>query len=640
VGLLVVQDGAMSWCNDAAEQLVRPHGASWHGPVAPLTVLAAIPPGARMVPVRWPSPDSGSRRWRVTCSRLDPDGPDLLYEIIDETADPHPREARSGPGTADWPLARVADKAGIASWAWNVREDVVEWSDELLRLFEVEPGTPLSYDDYRGRLHPDDVGTFEATLAEAMAERTPFSFTHRVIIGQREMILECHGEVIADADGAPARLFGTARDVTVHHRAQQELAFLTDHDPLTGMANRHRITGQLAELGRRPGGAALLLIDIDNFKDVNELHGHAAGDRVIQRVAAIITGETGSAGTPGRLGGDEFAVVLPGADAGAGMALASRLCAAVAAAPAPDDIGPLPVTVSIGVAVALDDDVEAGLAQADLALYAAKKAGRNRAEQFANDQYDQAVRRVSLLQRVQNALDQDRMQLDAQPIVDLATGRPSRYELLIRLRDGNFPLLGPVDFLPAAEQTDLVLRLDRWVLGRAITALATPQARERDLRLEVNVSARSLEDGDLGGWILAGLAEADVDPRRLGLEITETTAIGSVAAARTLATRLTEAGCGFALDDFGAGFGSFSYLKHLPFTAVKIAGEFVRQLDRDPVDRALVSAVVGVAEQLGMRTVAEQVDRAQLIGQLRLAGVNDGQGYYLGRPRPLNPQSP
>ena len=317
------------------------------------------------------------------------------------------------------------------------------------------------------------------------------------------------------------------------------------------------------------------------------------------------------------------------------MALAKRLCGAVSTAPVVDDIGPLRVTVSVGVAVALDDDVEASLAQADLALYAAKSAGRNRARLFASDQYDEVVRRVSLLRRVRIALDQDTMQLDAQPIVDLATGRTSRYELLIRLRDGNYPLLGPVDFLPAAERTDLVLRLDRWVLERAIRALAAPRARQSGLRLEVNVSARSLEDDDLGRWILACLAAADVEPRRLGLEITETTAIGSLDAARALATRLTEAGCGFALDDFGAGFGSFSYLKHLPFTAVKIAGEFVRQLDRSPVDRALVAGVVGVAKQLGMRTVAEQVDRAPLLAQLRAAGVDDGQGYHLGRPRPL-----
>ena len=442
--------------------------------------------------------------------------------------------------------------------------------------------------------------------------------------------------MIAGADGAPARLLGTARDVTVHHRAQQELAYLAEHDPLTGIANRPRITALLAELGRNPGGAALLVIDIDNFKDINDLHGHAAGDRVIRHVAATIIVEAGAAGVPGRLGGDEFAVVLPGADADDGMELANRLCAAVAAVPLMDDIWPLRVTVSIGVAVALDDDVEASLAQADLALYAAKSAGRNRVRPFSSDQYDQAVRRVSLLRRVQTALEQDKMQLDAQPIVDLATGRPSRYELLIRLRDGNFPLLGPVDFLPVAERTDLVLRLDRWVLERAVDALATPEARHRELRLEVNVSARSLEDDELGPWILARLAEADVEPRRLGVEITETTAIGSVTAARALATQLTAAGCGFALDDFGAGFGSFSYLKHVPFTAVKIAGEFVRQLDRDPVDRALVSAVVGVAKQLGLRTVAEQVDRPPLVGQLRLAGVDDGQGYFLGRPRPLS----
>lgn len=633
----MVRDGAVRWYNDAAEELVAPYGASWHRPAASLDVLVAIGPGTRRASVRWPSPAGGSRWWRVSCSALDPHGTDVLYEIVDETAELDLDGRELGPATAEWRLGRMEAMAGMGSWIWNVREDVLEWSDELLRQFGLPPGTRLTYADYHRRLHPDDVPMIEAVLAEAMAERAAFTFTHRIFVGEQERIFECHGEVMADADGTPARLFGMARDITAHYRAQQELAYLAEHDPLTGVANRRWITSQLAELGRRPGGAALLLIDIDNFKDINDLHGHAAGDRVIRWVAATMTVELGPAGLLGRLGGDEFAVVLPDADAAGGMALATRLCAAVAAAPLMDDIAPLRITVSVGVTVALDDDVEASLAQADLALYAAKNAGRNRARPFASDQYDQAVRRVSLLQRVQAALDQDKMQLDAQPIVDLATGRPSRYELLIRLRDGIFPMLGPVDFLPVAERTDLVLRLDRWVLERAIRALATPRSRERGLRLEVNVSARSLEDRDLGRWILAHLAEADVEPRRLGLEITETAAIGSVAAARTLATRLTEAGCGFALDDFGAGFGSFSYLKHLPFTAVKIAGEFVRQLDRDPVDRALVSAVVGVAKELGMRTVAEQVDRAQLVGQLRLAGVDDGQGYYLGRPRPLGP---
>jgi EAL domain-containing protein (putative c-di-GMP-specific phosphodiesterase class I) len=281
------------------------------------------------------------------------------------------------------------------------------------------------------------------------------------------------------------------------------------------------------------------------------------------------------------------------------------------------------------------DGVEVGLARADLALYAAKNAGRNRARLFAPDQYTRAVARVGVLQRVGDALDGGTMELDAQPIVELATGRAGCRELLIRLRDGVDPPLGPAEFLPAAERTDLVLRLDRWVLARAVRLLARPAARERGLRLEVNISARSLEDDELGDWVLAELRGCAVEPGRLGLEITETTAITNLDAAKRLVGRLTSAGCGFSLDDFGAGFGSFSHLKHLPFTAVKIAGEFVRQLDTDPVDRALVSAVVGVAQRLGMRTVAEQVDRPELVTVLRELGVDDGQGFHLGRPQPV-----
>ena len=151
----------------------------------------------------------------------------------------------------------------------------------------------------------------------------------------------------------------------------------------------------------------------------------------------------------------------------------------------------------------------------------------------------------------------------------------------------------------------------------------------------MNVSARSLDDPELGGWILDQLKVAEVEPDRLGLEITETAAISSLDAARLLARQLSDAGCGFTLDDFGAGFASFSHLKNLPFTAVKIAGEFVRQADADPVDRALITAVVGVARQLGMRTVAEHVDRRAMVAHLRTLGVDDGQGFLLGRPRPL-----
>jgi diguanylate cyclase (GGDEF)-like protein len=637
VGLLVLHDGVVSWRNAAADALVAPYGGAWTGPAAPTDLLDGVRPGARRIALRWPSPSGGTRWWLISCSPLDGE-PGLLYEITDQTSDLGEDGTAMGPAKAQWRQSRLESLAGMGSWAWNLRTDAFEVSDGLLALHGLPPGTTLGVQDFVRLLDPDEVPVIAATMERAQRDLMPFRFTHRIYIGgmRREHVFECSGEVFADAAGTPSRIMGIARDITVQHRAQRELAYLADHDPLTGIANRRRITARLAECGLQRGGAALLLIDIDNFKDINDLHGHAAGDRVIRRIAATIADEIGPDALPGRLGGDEFAVVVPSGDGQAGVELGERLCDAVAANPILDDVGALRVTISGGVAVALDDDVEASLAQADLALYAAKEAGRNRVRLFSSDHYDEAVRRVSLLRRVRAALDSGTMQLDAQPIVDLGTGVTSRYELLIRLRDGIYPLLNPADFLPAAERTDLVLRLDRWVLEQAVRALGAPRARETGLRLEVNVSARSLEDGDLGGWILGCLKEADVEPHRLGLEITETTAIGSLHAARLLATQLTEAGCGFALDDFGAGFGSFSYLKHLPFTAVKIAGEFVHQLDRDPVDRALVSAIVGVARQLGMRTVAEQVDRPELLGLLREVGVDDGQGFHLGRPQPVD----
>jgi diguanylate cyclase (GGDEF)-like protein len=633
VALVVVRDGAVRRSNPAALRLVEPYGATLDDVLDRVT---AVPSGGRTTTARWPSPTGGTRWWDVTCFPLAESG--LLYVIVDETAR-YGKDAQSlGPLTAEWRLAKLETMTASGTWLWSVRDGVVLWSESLLELFGIPRGTPLDYAQYRSLLHSDDVAMIEETLATALRTLEPFSYTHRMVLGDRrtERVFECFGEVFADAAGVPSRVLGTARDVTDAYRARQELAFLAEHDPLTGIANRRRITGWLAECAARAGGAALLLVDIDNFKDINDLRGHAVGDRVIREVAHTITARLGPDVLLGRLGGDEFAVIIPNTTAGVAMELAETLCDVVGHTPVGDRVDAIRVTISVGVAIVGGSaDVETVLARADLALYEAKRVGRNRARLFSSGQYEEAARRVSVLQRVTAALDEGTMNLDAQPIVDLATGRTGRHELLIRLRDGFQPDLGPAEFLPAAERTDLVLRIDRWVVERAVAALASPRARAERRCFEVNVSARSLDDPELGGWILEQLKVADVEPERLGLEITETAAISSLDAARFLARQLSDAGCGFTLDDFGAGFASFSHLKNLPFTAVKIAGEFVWQADADPVDRALITAVVGVARQLGMRTVAEHVDRRAMVAHLRTLGVDDGQGYLLGRPRPL-----
>jgi diguanylate cyclase (GGDEF)-like protein len=637
IGLVVVRDGAVRWLNPSAREIVESHGGDWSGPRPVADLRDGIRPGALDVTVRWPAPDGTTRWWQVGCTVLEPPARTLLYEITDRTA-VFVLERRVRLPVAEWRLSRFEALARMGSWVWNVRENSLELSETLLVAFGLPPRSVLDVDDFRALIHPDDLSSVEDVLVATLRTGRTFTHTYRMRLTDRSTphVFECRGEVFADAAGRPIRVLGTARDITEEHRARTELAHLADHDPLTGIVNRRRITARLAECVADPAGATLLLIDVDRFKDVNDLRGHAVGDRVLRRVAEVVPRHLEPGALLGRLGGDEFAVVLPRRDPEGGLALGERLCGAVAEETVGDGGSAVAVTVSIGVAAgAGEGDVEASMARADLALYEAKASGRNRARLFAPEQYRRAVARVGLLKRISDALDAETMQLDAQPIVELATGRARRCELLIRLRDGLSPDLGPAEFLPAAERGDLVLRLDRWVLARAVRALAEPAATARGLRLEVNISARSLEDDELGDWVLAELADRDVEPRRLGLEMTETTAITNLEAAKRLVGRLTGAGCGFSLDDFGAGYGSFSHLKHLPFTAVKIAGEFVRQLDTDRVDRALVSAVVGVAGELGMRTVAEHVDRPELVDRLRELGVDDGQGFHLGRPRPL-----
>ncbi|HXV92869.1 MAG TPA: EAL domain-containing protein [Pseudonocardia sp.] len=636
VGLVVLQGGAARWLNSAAWDLAAGNGGGWSGPRGEelLAVLRQVEPGRGRRRMSWVSPGGATRQWEVGCRALAGDGEaGLLYEIVDRTDLPE----RGPEGDARWRMARIEALAGMGSWEWHVRDGRVEWSDALLEMFGYPPGTSLDYPSYRTLLHPEDVPMIEGVLADALRTAEPFTYTHRMYLADRATlrVFECYGEVLCDAAGEPVRVLGTARDVTEQHRVREELTFLAGHDPLTGLANRRGVTARLAECVRGPAGGALLLVDVDNFKEVNDRLGHAAGDEVMRSVARVLSSHLESDALLGRLGGDEFAVVVPRGTAAEAAELGDRLCRAAAHTPIPVPGEALQVTVSIGVApLEPVGDEETALAHADLALYEAKDAGRNRVRVFCRDRYGEAARRVSVLQRVGDALDSGAMALDAQPIVDLATGAVRRHEILVRLRDGLAPALGPGEFLPAVERTDLGRRLDRWVIEGTIRVLARPWARGE--RFDVNVSGRSLDDPALGEWILGTLRRADVAPHRLGLEITETAALSGIDAARRLARLVTSEGCGFTLDGFGAGLTSFAYLKSLPLTTVKIAGELVAQVDAEPVDQALVGAVAGAARRLGLSTVAEHVDRPELVDVLRKLGVDQGQGFHLGRPRLLD----
>ena len=529
------------------------------------------------------------------------------------TSAPNARSA-SGDATNRWRLAHIEQLAKVGTWEWDVRGNAVVWSDVLLQMFGLPPGTTLDYGSYRRMLHPDDVAMIESTLDTALRTGEPFSYTHRMFLadGVTMRVFECYGEVFTDDAGAPTRVLGTAHDITDIRRVQDELTRLAERDPLTDLPNRRALLARIDELlADDQGTGALLLVDIDNFKDINDVHGHAVGDEVLRALARLLAHELPPGTVLGRLGGDEFAVVLPGADAAGAVVFAEAMCDAVVRTPVPTAGAGLRVTLSIGAAARQPGDTrDTLLAHADLALYEAKDAGRNRARLYLPEQYRHAVRRVSVTTRVRRALDENRMSLDAQPIVDLSTGRVISHELLIRLRDGVQPALSPAQFLPTVERDHLIGDLDRWVVATATAALAAPGPTRARLRLDINISARSLESPGFGDWVVRILRAAGIEADRLGLEVTETAAITNVAAVRHLADALRAAGCRLSLDDFGAGFGSFAYLKHLPFDTVKIAGDFVRQADRGGADPVLIDAVVRAAHGLGMRTVAESVEHA------------------------------
>ncbi|MBE1491962.1 sensor domain-containing protein [Plantactinospora soyae] len=638
--LTASEQGEVTWHNRAAQRLGHLIGAD----VGSLPFATATPDGPP-VELRCPTVDGTTRYLRVTCRRLsqmrgeDPTTPvRLVYELTDVT------EQRADRNRADdyaWRLTHIEQLARVGTWEWHLPTDQVVWSPTLKSMIGLNPETALDYPTYRTMIHPDDVDMIEATLVQAIRGATSFTYTHRMFLAHsREMrVLECYGEVFTDESGQPLRMLGTAHDITEIRQVQDELAYLAEHDPLTGLPNRRALTARMSDLtsAGAPTSAALLLIDIDNFKDINDLRGHVVGDEVLRLLARLLTQHLPAGAVLGRLGGDEFAVLLPSCDADRALAIGAGLCDLVAHTPFAVRGEPLRVTLSIGAApLDTSDDDTLLLAHADLALYQAKGEGRNRARLFAPEQQRLAAQRVDLVSRVRKALDTGQLQLDAQPIIDLADQRVRSYELLMRVRDDQRRQIGPGDFLPALERGDMIYELDRWVVETATQALASARSAGVDLRFDVNISSRSLEDPSFGDWVVATLAAAAVPATRLGLEITETTAIANLDAARRLASTLTSAGCGFSLDDFGAGYGSFVYLKHLPFSTVKIAGEFVRQADHGGSDPILIDAVVRAAHGLGMRTVAEHIDRPELVPVLRQLGVDCGQGYHLGRPEPLH----
>ncbi|HYF26702.1 MAG TPA: EAL domain-containing protein [Baekduia sp.] len=430
-----------------------------------------------------------------------------------------------------------------------------------------------------------------------------------------------------------------ARDITERKRFEQQLQRLAERDPLTDLFNRRRFAEELAiqakQASRYETTCAVLLLDLDGLKYVNDSHGHLAGDELLRSVARLLGSRVRDTDVLARLGGDEFAVLLPRAGEPEAQRVAAELLEELRHHTVVLGGGIMRVTGSIGIAVSgggagRDDEL---LEAADRAMYAAKDAGRDRIAVASQVARAAGGAPATWEQRIRRALDTDAFVLRAQPIFDVRTGACSRYELLLRMRGPAGEEIPPGAFLPVAERLGLIHAIDRWVIDQAITMLGRHGAAGRDVSFAVNVSGGSVGDFELPGMIERRLAETGVDPSRLILEVTETAAIQNLDDARRFANALTRLGCRFALDDFGAGFGSFVYLKHLPADYLKIDGDFVRS-PRNRTDELVIESIVGVARGLGKQTIAEWVTDAETYALLADWGVDFAQGHHTGRPMP------
>jgi diguanylate cyclase (GGDEF)-like protein/PAS domain S-box-containing protein len=453
--------------------------------------------------------------------------------------------------------------------------------------------------------------------------------------------------VFQSGEDLPRAVVASVTDVTERRSFEAELRFLADHDALTGLPNRRRFHDELqrhlAFTARYGGEGAVLLFDLDNFKYLNDTQGHKAGDRYLVSLAGVLKDRLRQTDVVARLGGDEFGVLLPAAGPVQARRVAELLAEAVR------DHAPLvagqPVKLSTSIGIACfghgSADPDELLAAADLAMYDAKEAGRDKIGMASAETVDERSlkARMHWLERIKRALDEESFIVYCQPIADIPSGEISQYELLLRMEDENGHIVPATAFLATAERFDLVQEIDRWMVRKAIRLIAEHGAQGRDYKLEVNISAKSIGDPELPRLIETELSESGINPSLLILEITETTAIANMDEAVDFATRLSRLGCGFALDDFGRGFGSFYYLKHLPLHYLKIDGDFIRNLAHNLVDQQVVKAVVQVAKALGYKTIAEYVQDEATVLALRHYGVDYMQGYHVGRPRALNPPS-
>ena len=496
--------------------------------------------------------------------------------------------------------------------------------------------------DFQAVTHPADLDEDLELMRQLIAGEIPsYQLEKRYIHAEHHAVwVLVSSSLVTDAAGGSLYVIRQLQDIGARKQFEGQLEYLADHDPLTGLFNRRRFNRELERqlvYSRRYGtGGAVLVFDLDQLKRINDAFGHSMGDHLLTRTAELLLERVRSSDVVGRLGGDEFAVALLHTERARATELASGLLTMLADDSALTLPSNIEHTASVGLAMFAEDSEASAtdlIIAADRALYEAKHDGGNAVVVYEPGAEPGGVPAPlpNWAAHIRSAITEDAFLLYGQPVVDLRTDAESQREILCRLPTPAGEVLLPGTFYYTAERHGFVRELDRWVISHALPTLSTGLPGN----VSINLAADSVADPDLGAFVRAQLAAHDVDPDKVIFEITETAAIANMESARRCLSALTGIGCRVALDDFGAGFGSFYHLKHLELQFLKVDGEFIRTLRASKTDQLMVRHIVEIAHGLGQQAIAEHVEDEPTLELVRELDFDLAQGNFLGRAAPL-----
>ncbi len=543
-------------------------------------------------------------------------------------------------------MALQAAKVGI--WSWDLMTDHIAWDDTMHDLFGIERGAfsgkKKEFLDY---MVPEDREEQIKIGSKYYEEGGKFDTKFRIVRpdGETRVIIN-RGEATKNRQDIVISVVGICWDVTENFALSAKVEHQALHDPLTGLINRYEMQRKLEQLleniKKEPSENTFCYFDLDRFKVVNDTCGHVAGDALLRRVAEHLQPFIKKSDPFARMGGDEFAIIISNSSSDDSRKVAESLHQAVQKFHFEWSGKVFDINMSMAlVPITEDKTVNDILGTADVALSAAKDSGRNRIHEYRPHDSTMIRRHDEMhwVVQLEDALRGDRFQLNFQPIQPISGDIKEGlyYEVLLRVIDINGEVMAPSELLKAAEQFDMATRVDKWVINAIFNWLKNNQVHCKELSLcSINLSGASIGDSTFLAYLQNKLKDKDIPTDKISFEVTENAAIKNIKKAAEFIRIIKEFGCKFALDDFGSGHSSFAYLKDLPVDILKIDGMFVKGINTEPVNYAMVKAINDVGKIMGMNTIAEYVENEEVLNKLQEIGVDYGQGYYFGKSEKLD----